>query len=62
MLLVILATKASVIMAVMQIRIMRMAVFHRLVHMRMGVRLVAIPGKIVRMLVMRVVPVAMVVR
>ena len=46
--------------SVMDIRVMRVAVRHRLVLMRMAVRLGAIPGEIMLMLVMRVMRMLMV--
>ena len=49
-------------MTVVYIRVMRMLVHHDLVLMPMPVRLLAIPRKIVRVLVMCVVPVRMAVR
>ena len=48
-------------MPVMQIRVMWVAVFQRLMDVRMGVRFVAVPWEIVRVLVVLVVDVAMVV-
>ena len=45
---------ASMLVAVVDIRIMGMRVFKRLVHMRMRMRLAAIPVARVSVLVMRV--------
>ena len=53
---------ASVVMTMMHIRIVRMTVSHRFVHVRMRVRLFTVPKEIMGVLVMRVVPMLMVMR
>ena len=51
---------ASVVMTMMHIRIVRMTVSHRFVHVRMRVRLFTVPKEIMGVLVMRVMPMLMV--
>lgn len=52
---------SSMSMPVVQVRVVRVAVNQRLVYVRVSVRLVAVPRKIVGVLMMFVVPMSMVV-